>query len=117
MVDGFGDMPEVTQISQSPLVTVGRYVLAKIILTPPSRSSSDFVLRAPCQMAGAIWAGLMHSSARNLKNGFVGAEAGGKTSWSRFLPTPARFFDREEVRSAVLRRDREVFEGEEPLKL
>jgi hypothetical protein len=27
-----------------------------------ARSSSDFVLRAPCQMASAIWDGLMHSS-------------------------------------------------------
>ena len=30
---------------------------------------------------------------------------------------PARFSDREEVRSAVLRRDREVFEGEEQFEV
>ena len=68
-------------------------------------------------MAGAIWDGLVRSSEGDLKNGFVVAEARQESNWSRILTTPARFLDRGEVRSAVLRRSREVFEDEEPFEV
>jgi hypothetical protein len=52
-----------------------------------------------------------------MENGFVTQAVGCKSGERHFLPTPARFFDRGEVRSGVLRRDREVFEGEEPFQV
>jgi len=47
------------------------------------------------------------------KNSYARADAGRKTSWRRFLTTPAQFFTGERFSRRLLRCDCDVFEGEE----
>jgi hypothetical protein len=48
-----------------------------------------------------------------MENGFVTQAVGCKSGERHFLPAPARFSGPGKVRAAGLRRDREVFEGED----
>ena len=57
--------------------------------------------------------GLARSSALNQENGFLTHEVRCKSSEGHFSPAPARFSGPGNVRTAGLRRGREVFEGEE----
>jgi hypothetical protein len=52
-----------------------------------------------------------------MENGFVTQAVGCRSGERHFLPAPARFSGPGKVRAAGLRRDREVFEGEEPFEI